>query len=62
MDQANTGGVIRKSVPGWMQTDIRPLSLSVVLIESVTATLGRHKETSDERQEETTCLVDGVVD
>lgn len=35
MDQANIGGVIRKSVPGWMPMDIRPLSLSVVLVESV---------------------------
>lgn len=35
MDQANTGGVIRKSVPGWMLTDIRPLSRCIVLVESV---------------------------
>jgi len=31
-------------------------------VESVTATIVRHKDMSDERQEETTCRVNGVVD
>ena len=32
------------------------------LVESVTATMAWHKDTSDKRQEETTCRVNGVVD
>ncbi len=32
------------------------------LVESVTATMAWHKNTSDERPEETTCGVNGVVD
>ena len=32
------------------------------LVESVTATMAWHKNSSDKRQEETTCGVNGVVD
>src|SRR6267143_1467372 len=31
MDQARSGGVTRESIPGWMPTDLRPLSLAIVL-------------------------------
>ena len=34
----------------------------VALVESVTATIARYKDTSDKRQEATTCRVNGVVD
>jgi len=32
------------------------------LVELVTATIARHKDTNDKHQEETTCRVNGVVD
>ena len=37
-------------------------TFSILLVESVTVTNARHKDTSDKRQEETTCRVNGVVD
>ena len=40
-----------------MSTDIRPLSLSVVLVESVTVTMARYMDTKDKRQEKMKCFV-----
>jgi hypothetical protein len=54
MDKARSGEVIRKSVSGWILTNIRRLSLSVVLVESVKATVlaqGYERQISRKRHE-----------